>query len=185
MRALWLHYPNDAKAVARDDEYLWGRDILVAPVTEKGATSKSVYLPAGDWYDFWTEERVEGGREVNRPVDLATIPLYVRAGAILPLGPVKQFTGEKSEEPLTLIVYPGSEPSGTIYEDDGNSFNYHRGEWMKIGARWDSEQHKLSVRLQPGSHMLPPQRRKMEVRMVPEKGTRAFTFEGRPVTVSI
>ena len=185
MRALWLHYPNDAKAVARDDEYLWGRDILVAPVTDKGATSKTVYLPAGDWYDFWTEEKVEGGREVNRPVDLATIPLYVRAGAILPLGPVKQFTGEKSEEPLTLVVYPGAESSCTIYEDDGNSFNYRRDEWMKIGMRWDSGQRKLSMHLQPGSRMLPPQRTKMEVRVIPEKGTCSFVFEGRPITVSI
>src|SRR6185312_7733704 len=95
MRALWLHYPDDSAAVARDDQYLWGRDILVAPVTEKGATTKTVYLPPGDWYDFWTEEKVEGGGEVNRPVDLATIPLYVRAGAILPFGPIKQFTSEK------------------------------------------------------------------------------------------
>jgi len=185
MRALWLHYPDDAKAVSRGDEYLWGRDILVAPVTEKGATSKTVYLPPGDWYDFWTEEKVEGGGEVNRPVDLATIPLYVRAGAILPFGPNKQFTSDKSEEPLTFVVYPGAESAGTIYEDDGSSFDYRRGEWMKVGARWDSTQHKLNVRLLPGSRMLPPLRRKMKVRLVSEKGERAFEFEGRPLTVSI
>ena len=185
MRALWLHYPNDSKAVSRGDEYLWGRDILVAPVTEKGATSKTVYLPEGGWYDFWTEERVEGGREVNRPVNLATIPLYVRAGVILPFGPIKQFTTEKSEEPLTLVVYPGAEAEGTMYEDDGSSFDYRRGEWMKLGARWDSGQHKLSVHMLPGSRMLPPLRRKMEFRVVPERGTRTFQFEGRPVTVSI
>lgn len=185
MRALWLHYPNDAKALSRSDEYLWGRDILVAPVTEKGATSKSVYLPEGDWYDFWTEEKVEGGREVNRRVDLATIPIYVRAAAVVPFGPVKQFTGEKSDAPLMLVVYPGGESSGTVYEDDGTSFNYRKGEWMKIGARWDSTQRKLSVHLLPGSRMLPPLRRKMEVRIFPEKGTSAFEFDGRAVTVSI
>ena len=72
MRALWLHYPDDPAAVARGDEYLWGRDILVAPVTEKGATSRKVYLPRGTWYDFWTEESLEGGardRPDCRPVD--------------------------------------------------------------------------------------------------------------------
>jgi alpha-glucosidase (family GH31 glycosyl hydrolase) len=184
IRALWLHYPDDPKAVNRADGYLWGRDILVAPVTEKGATSKKVYLPKGDWYDFWTEAKVEGGREITRPVDLATLPLYVRAGAILPFGPIKQFTSEKSEEPLTFVVYPGADSSGAIYEDDGNSFNYRRGEWMKIGARWDHEQNKLSVRLLPGSRMLPPLRRKMEVRVVPEKGTHTFDFGGHPITVS-
>src|SRR5438034_6561063 len=82
MRALWLHYPNDRPAISRGDEYLWGRDLLVAPVTEQGANSRKLYLPRGDWYDFWTEEKLAGGREVSRDVDLATMPLYARAGAI-------------------------------------------------------------------------------------------------------
>src|SRR5258708_32824213 len=80
IRALWLHYPGDSAAAARGDEYLYGRDILVAPVVEKAATSRSVYLPRGTWYDFWTGEKAEGGREVLRKVDLETIPVYVRAG---------------------------------------------------------------------------------------------------------
>jgi len=185
LRALWLHYPDDPTAVARGDQYLWGRDILVAPVTEKGAKSKSVYLPRGDWTDFWTEQKIEGGREVTRPVDLATIPLYVRAGSILPFGPVKQFTGEGSDGPLLLVIYPGAGGSCTIYEDDGNTFNHRRGEWMKIGARWDGAQRKLSVQLLPGSSMLPPLRRKIEVRVAPEKETRTLEFVGHPITVSI
>jgi alpha-glucosidase/alpha-D-xyloside xylohydrolase len=86
MRALWLHYPDDGIAVARGDEYTWGRDILVAPVTEKGAARRNVYLPRGNWYDFWTEERLGGGKEITRDVDLATMPLYVREGSIIPLG---------------------------------------------------------------------------------------------------
>jgi alpha-glucosidase/alpha-D-xyloside xylohydrolase len=85
IRALWLHYPDDEAAIGRSDEYLWGRDMLVAPVTEKGAVTRRVYLPRGGWFDFWTEERTEGGREIERPVDLATMPLFVRAGSILPM----------------------------------------------------------------------------------------------------
>ena len=92
MRALWLHYPSEPAAIACGDVYLWGRDILVAPVTEKGATQRTLYLPAGDWWDFWTGERVAGGRKITRAVDLATLPLYVRAGAIIATGPVKQST---------------------------------------------------------------------------------------------
>src|SRR5205807_3148811 len=95
IRALWLHYPGDAQAVARGDEYLYGRDILVAPVVEKGATSRSLYLPRGMWYDFWTREKLEGGREISRKVDLETMPLYVRAGAVIPMGSVKQYSEEK------------------------------------------------------------------------------------------
>src|SRR5437899_12364231 len=101
MRDLWLHYPDGPAEVDRGDEYLLCRDILVAPVTEKGATSRKLYLPRGVWYDFWTEQRIEGSREIERPVDLATTPLYVRAGAIVPLGPIKQYTSESVEAPLT------------------------------------------------------------------------------------
>src|SRR5579862_5443131 len=80
MRALWLHHPDDPIAVARGDEYLFGRDFLVAPVVEKGATTRTVYLPRGTWYDFWTAAKHEGGREITKQVDLETLPLYVRAG---------------------------------------------------------------------------------------------------------
>src|SRR5262249_11958401 len=119
MRALWLHDPDDSAARSRGDEYLWGPDLLVAPVTEKGATSRRLYLPRGRWYDFWSGERHEGGREIDRPVDLATVPLYIRAGAILPMGPVRQYTGEEVDGPLSLRVYPGADGRFQLYEDDG------------------------------------------------------------------
>src|SRR5438128_6702380 len=92
MRALWLHYPNDPQAVKLGNEYLWGRDLLVAPVVQKGAQSRRLYLPAGTWYDWWTGESLAGQRWIERAVDLATMPLYARAGAIVPLDPVRQFT---------------------------------------------------------------------------------------------
>jgi alpha-glucosidase/alpha-D-xyloside xylohydrolase len=107
MRSMWLHHPDDPAAVARGDQFFWGRDLLVAPVVEKGATASKVYLPKGTWYDFWTAERIEGGREIERAVTLETTPLYVRAGAVIPMGPVKQYVDEKVDGPLTLTVYPG------------------------------------------------------------------------------
>ncbi len=131
IRAMWLHYPDDPLAVARGDQYLWGRDMLVAPVVEKGATSRKVYLPKGTWIDFWTEESIQGGREITRAVDLETTPLYVRAGAVIPMGPVKQYTGEKSAEPLTLVAYAGTNGTGSLYEDDGATLNYRRNVGMK------------------------------------------------------
>lgn len=183
MRAMWLHYPDDATAVARGDEYLWGRDILVAPVTEKGATSRRLYLPRGIWYDFWTEEKIVGGREIDRPVDLATMPLYVRAGAILPLGPVRQYTTEKVDAPLTLLIYPSANGDFTLYEDDGITFNYRKGEWMGIQMAWNDRRRRLTLRLAEGSRMLPPLRRNIEVRMAGETVTRKVVFEGRTVEV--
>ena len=181
MRALWLHYPDDAMAVARGDEYLWGRDVLVAPVVEKGATARRVYLPRGEWYDFWTEEKLAGGREISRTVDLATMPLYVRAGAIIPLGPIRQYTSEQVDAPLTLVVYPGADGAFTLYEDDGATFDYRRGEWMKIQLAWHNARRSLSLRLAPGSKMLPPLRREIAVRLASEKAVRKIVFEGRPV----
>jgi len=182
MRALWLHFPDDPKAVACGDQYLWGRNVLVAPVIEKGATSRRVYLPRGAWYDFWTHERVEGGREISRPVDLETLPLYVREGSILPLGPVKQFSGEIVDEPLSVSIYPGADASFLLYEDDGASFNYRQGEWMGIQMAWDDGRRMLSLRLAPGSRVLPPEARAIVVKVAGT--TRSVTFEGKPVQVS-
>ena len=181
MRGLWLHYPDDAVATARADEYLWGHDVLVAPVVEQGATSRQVYLPRGGWYDFWTGEHVDGGREITRAVELETLPLYVRAGAILPLGPVKQYVNEKVDAPLSLTVYPGADGTFRLYEDDGSSFNYRKGEWMGIDMRWDNATRKLSLRLAEGSRMLPPLKRNIEVNL--DQTTRSVVFDGRAAEV--
>ena len=182
MRALWIHYPEDAKAVACGDQYLWGRSILVAPVVEKGATTRRVYLPSGGWYDFWTGERIQGGREVERAVDLETMPLYVREGSILPLGPVKQYTAEKVDQPTSISIYPGKDASFLLYEDDGASFNYRKGEWMGVQMAWDDGQQKLNLRLADGSRMLGATRRSFEVTLGKEK--RSLVFGGGRVETS-
>jgi alpha-glucosidase/alpha-D-xyloside xylohydrolase len=185
MRSLWLHYADDPVASARGDEYLWGRDILVAPVTEKGAASRQVYLPRGAWYDFWTGQKIDGGREIQRPVDLATIPLYVRAGAIVPFGPVKQFTAEKVDAPLELVVYPGADGAFSLYEDDGQTFDYRKGEWMGIAMAWDDRARRLTLRLEPGSRMRPPMSRTIEARIAGAIASKAVVFSGRPLSLAL
>jgi alpha-glucosidase/alpha-D-xyloside xylohydrolase len=181
LRSLWLHYPDDPKAVACADQYLWGKDILIAPIVEKSATSRQVYLPQGGWYDFWTGDRVEGGRDIARPVDLETIPIYVRAGAIIPFGPVKQFVEEKSDQPLSISIYPGSNGSFFLYEDDGKSFNYRKGEWMGTQMDWNDEGRVLTLQLAHGSRLLKASPRKLEVKLLGE--TRQVEFDGRRVEV--
>ena len=118
MRSLWLHYPKDKQARSIGDQYLWGRDMLIAPVYEKGATTRDVYLPAGKWYDWWTGKLETGGRTVQRAVDLATMPIYVRAGAIVPVDPIRQYTGQKVDEPTTLKIYRGANGNYTLYDDE-------------------------------------------------------------------
>jgi alpha-glucosidase/alpha-D-xyloside xylohydrolase len=185
MRALWLHHPDDATAVARGDEYLWGRDLLVAPVVEKGATSRRLYLPRGRWFDFWTEERVDGGREIDRTVDLATVPLYARAGSVVPMGPIKQYVAEPSDEPTTLVVYPGADGESTWYEDDGNTFDYRRGDFMRITMTWHDAARRLTLRLAPGSRMRAPAPRRINVRLAGSSKLTSVSFTGREIDVSL
>ena len=185
IRAQWLHYPNDHAAVARSDEYLWGRDMLVAPVVEKGATVRRLYLPRGTWYDFWTEERVEGGREIERPVDLATMPIYVRAGAVLPMSPVRQYTDEPVNGPLTLTVFPGADGTSSVYEDDGRTFAHRKGEWMSLPMAWQESGRRLDLRLGPGSRMLPSASRTLEIRLAGTTASREVAFTGSPLRVQL
>ena len=185
MRALWLHHSGEEAAVARGDEYLWGRDVLVAPVVEKGATSRRLYLPRGSWFDFWTEQRVEGGREVDRAVDLASMPIYARAGAVIPMGPVRQYVSEPSDEPVTLIVYPGADGESSWYEDDGNTFDYRRGDFMRITMTWRDATRRLALNLAPGSRMRAPAPRRIDVRLAGSTKLTSVSFTGREIEVSL
>jgi alpha-glucosidase (family GH31 glycosyl hydrolase) len=174
VRALWLHYPGDATAVARGDQYLWGRDMLVAPVTEKGAVSRKVYLPKGTWHDFWTNQRQEGGQEITRTVDLETTPLYVRAGAIIPMDPIRQYTGEKTDAATDLKVYPGADGAFLLYDDDGATFNHRKGEWTAIQMTYNDARRTLSLRAAHGSP-----KRAFTV------NGRAIQFDGRPQEIKL
>ncbi|HWI66468.1 MAG TPA: glycoside hydrolase family 31 protein [Symbiobacteriaceae bacterium] len=127
MRPLVLHYPDDDRTVDLRDQYLWGRDVLVAPVVAEGANQRRVYLAEGVWYDYWTNRQIRGGRYITAAAPLETIPLYVRAGAILPLAPERPSTGG-AWDALTLAIYPGEGPSSfTLYEDDGETTAYEHG----------------------------------------------------------
>jgi alpha-glucosidase (family GH31 glycosyl hydrolase) len=131
MRPLVLNYPDDPRCWELGSQYLWGDDLLVAPVTREGATAWPVYLPAGGWYDFWTQERHEGpaGLTVDAPLD--RLPLFVRAGAILPLGPAMQYHDERPLDELTLLVYPAGTSRFTLHEDDGQTQGYRQGSYVQ------------------------------------------------------
>jgi alpha-glucosidase/alpha-D-xyloside xylohydrolase len=184
MRALWLHDPEDPQAVACGDVYFWGRDILVAPVTEKGAMSRGLYLPQGDWHDFWTGELIAGGRQITREVDLRTLPLYVRSGAVIATGPVRQSTGEASDEPLRLTVYPGCDGKAVLYEDDGESLKYLRGEWRAYALDWREADRKLAVSLVPGSKPMSEAREFVATIRGADRGT-LLAFKGEILEVTL
>jgi alpha-glucosidase/alpha-D-xyloside xylohydrolase len=181
MRSLWLAYPEDATAGARDDEYLWGNGILVAPVLEPGAAHRITYLPHGFWWDFWTSERVDGGREVTREITLDTLPLYVKAGAILPIGPVKQSTQEENGETLKLRVYPGADGTFSLYEDDGSSFRYQQKEFTRIKCSWTERSRTLTLQADPLGQL--PKQKVFAVELVGTTGSRQVTVSGAAASV--
>ena len=178
MRALWLHYPADREAVRQSTEYLWGRDLLIAPVVELGATQRSVYLPAGDWYDWWTGKKVGGGQSVQRLVDLATMPIYVRAGAIIPLDPIRQFVTQPVAQPTTLRVYAGADGKFVLYDDDGSSLEYLAGKSIWTSFTWKNSAHRLVIETDART-LGPPRPRSFEVVLLPENIHQTVEFTGR------
>jgi len=147
IRALWLEHPEDEKAVHITGQYMWGDHFLVAPVFERAATRRNIYLPSGEWWDFWTQQRTktDQGSDITRELDLSTIPLYVRAGAIVPMGPVLQYATEPSHEPATLRVYPGADGHFSWYQDDGIGFAYQRGKFLRFDCSWNDSVRKLTI----------------------------------------
>jgi alpha-glucosidase/alpha-D-xyloside xylohydrolase len=149
MRAMWLHYPDDPQSRVLGNQYLWGRDLLIAPIYTKGATSRDVYLPKGDWYDWWTSKRIEGGRTITRPIDLETMPIYVRAGSILPVDPLRQYASQPIADPTSLRIYRGASGEFMLYEDDGLSQEYlsGRGSWIRI--QWNDQERRIIIEPAP------------------------------------
>ncbi|SPE27817.1 Alpha-xylosidase (fragment) [Candidatus Sulfotelmatomonas gaucii] len=144
MRALFMDFPNDPKVTNITDEYMFGPAFLVAPVTDQGATSRKVYLPAGtDWYNYWTNERSKGGQTVEVSAPINTIPLFVRAGSIIPLGSEVLST----DDPQTIVrvlVYPGSDGDFTIYNDDGKTYAYETGSSQISHLHWNDAAGQLT-----------------------------------------
>ncbi len=145
IRALWLASPQDQDAVLVDDAYMWGDSFLVAPVYEKGATQRTFYLPHGTWWNYSTSERIEGGRKIATAAALDTLPLFVKAGAIVPIGPIRQHTQQALTEPTTLQIYPGANSRSHWYDDDGSSFEYEKGSFMRVLCEWDDSAGTLTL----------------------------------------
>jgi alpha-glucosidase/alpha-D-xyloside xylohydrolase len=143
MRALWMDFPGDANVANISDEYMFGPALLVAPVTDQGATNRLVYVPAGDWYNYWTNEKLRGGQTVSVAAPIDTIPLFVRAGSILPLGsPV--LDANQPQKIASVRVYPGADADFTLYSDDGKTYDYESGKNSLTQLHWDEAGHKFS-----------------------------------------
>ena len=161
MRALVMDFAADKNTHNTTDEYMFGRNLLVAPVlnsmyvntVEGKATedfsvikNRAVYLPAGtEWYDFWTGEKLKGGQEVQKAAPVDLIPLYVKAGSIMPFGQKVQYSDEKKWDNLEIRVYQGADGEFTLYEDEKNNYNYEKGVYSTITFKWNDKEQTLTI----------------------------------------
>ncbi|MBN1127764.1 MAG: glycoside hydrolase family 31 protein [Chitinispirillaceae bacterium] len=175
MRPLWLHYPADSLASAQGYQYLFGKNMLVAPVYTQGATQRSLYLPAGTWYDFWTNTASNGARQISRTVDLATIPLYVPAGAIIPQGQLPRNGSTTSlTDSITFYIYSGANGSYTLYEDDGITLGYQNGIATWTTVTWDNATRNIAI--SGTSRITPSRSRTFRAVIIPENETRELSL---------
>ncbi|MDD5185267.1 MAG: glycoside hydrolase family 31 protein [Paludibacter sp.] len=167
MRALFMDFAADKKTQDINNEYLFGSSILVVPVTDAMYVSKKegktvedfstakiqkVYLPKGsEWYDFWTGEKLQGGQEVEKAAPIDIIPLYVKAGSILPWGQKVQYAAEKNWDKLEIRIYPGANGEFTLYEDENDNYNYEKGLYSTITMKWDDQSQTLTIGERKGS----------------------------------
>lgn len=167
MRALMMDFPTDKKVWNIDNEYMFGKSMLVCPVTDSMYTSRSggnttvdfntikkqkLYLPAGtDWFDFWTGEKMHGGQEVEKSTPIDIMPLYVKAGSIIPLSPFQQYTNEKKTDTLEVRIYEGADGNFTLYEDEGDNYNYEKGKYATIDFVWNNKARTLMIKDRKGS----------------------------------
>ena len=151
LRPLMMDFGGDTNALDTGDQFLFGREIMVSPVTGAGAVTRGVYLPGGgDWYDFWTGKRTGGGQRIEAAAPIEILPLFVPAGSILPLGPVMQYTSEKPADPVELRVYRGADGGFTLYEDAGDGYDYEKGVFAAIPLTWNESAGTLTIGARQG-----------------------------------
>jgi len=151
MRPLVMDWRTDVEAQNIGDEYLFGPALLVSPVYTEGATTRTVYLPNATWYDFWTGEKQEGGKRIEADAPLNKLPLFVRAGSIVPLGPAMEWSTEKPADPLEVRVYAGADGDFTLYEDENDGYAYTKGAHATVALHWDDAGKTLTVGTRDGS----------------------------------
>ncbi len=145
MRPLVMDFRTDVRAENTWDEFMYGPAFLVNPVTEPAASSRQVYLPEAKWYDFWSGVATDGGSEVSAAAPLERLPLYIRAGSIVPMGPDEEWATEKPADPIELRVYRGADGDFTLYEDENDNYDYEKGVYATIPLHWDDGKQMLTI----------------------------------------
>ena len=185
MRALVMDFSQDKNVWNIDNEYMFGQSFLVNPVTEKGKEEQDVYLPGGsDWFDFWTNEKTTGGITVTKKTMIDIIPLYVKAGSIIPFGPKVQFATEKKWDNLELRIYPGADGTFTLYEDENDNYNYEKGAYTEILLTWNNDTKTLTIGNRKGNFKGMLKNRKFTIKRI-DGDTKTITYKGKEIKLKI
>ena len=184
MRPLVFDFPNDEKALQQKNDYMFGKALLVSPVTKGGVSAWKTYLPENKagWFDFLTSKHLDGGQTVSTSVDKTRIPVFVRGGSILPYGPVRQHALQTTDEPLEIRVYPGGDATFMLYEDDGQSNAYKQGEYSKVRLQWDESTKCLQIDKREGRYKDMPRQRQLKISVV-GVGTKTIAYKGKKLKV--
>jgi alpha-D-xyloside xylohydrolase len=168
MRPLVMDFANDRRALDQKYEYMFGPAFLVAPVVDAGVTQSHIYAPRakGGWYDWWTGKAVAAGTDTVVDSPLGRIPLLVRAGSIVPLGPTQQYVGEAKQAPLELRIYAGADGQFDLYSDDGLTYRYERGESSTVRLVWNDATGTLTVSNREGKYDGMPAQQEMTIRVL-------------------
>lgn len=180
MRPLVMDFRTDARAVDIGDQFMYGPAFLVNPVTEPGAAMREVYLPGAEWYDFWSGATVKGPSTVAAPTPLDRMPLYVRAGSIVPMGPEVEWSTQKPSDPIEVRVYRGADGSFTLYEDENDNYNYEKGAYATIAFHWDEARQTLTIGERKGEFPGMLQSRTFRIVFAGEKHGAGINAEGKP-----
>lgn len=185
MRALVMDFRADTNTWNIGDEFMFGPAFLVNPITTYRARSRSVYLPqtAGGWFDFWTGSFAGSGKNIEAPAPYDAIPLYVKAGSIIPTGPDLQFTGEKPADPITLSIYAGADGDFTLYEDDGLTYTYEKGANSRIPIHWNNQTQTLTIGERNGSFKGMLKTRTFDVVLISKDNPRAYDSTSTPAKI--
>ncbi len=180
MRGLVMDFRTDVQAANVGDQFMYGPAFLVSPVTEPGAKDRRLYLPAGKWYEFWGGTTRDGGKSVTEAAPLDRLPLFVRAGSILPLGPEVEWAIQKPADPVELRIYPGADGDFTIYEDENDNYNYEKGVYATIPLHWDNAKQMLTIGARKGQFPGMLQNRTFHVVYVGENHGTGLSVTERP-----
>lgn len=196
-RALAFDFRLDERTYNIDDQFMFGPAFMVAPVTEamyygpnsreltESHKTRNVYLPNGTWYNYWTDEQMEGNKTIVAKADLETLPLFVRAGAIVPTGPDIQYTEEQTEASIHLKIYPGANGSFTLYEDEGDNYNYEKDKYATIHITWENANRTLTLESRVGCFDGMQQHRQFSIDLAGEDRQTVISYSGEQVSVQL